>query len=279
MPAGSIATRTSRCCTSISCRRRTSRATRTCCAPAAATSRCAARRTRSIRCGRSGRRRGVNRGYQTGVLRADGTLAAFTAVSAPTVYRGDRLPAELRGNVFVVEPAANLVSRIIVSDDGTKLVGAKGLRPAPSSSPSTDERFRPGLSVERARRHALRRRHVSRHHPAPRLHHRVPARSDPRRGSSRRRSATAASTASCTRRRGATRRRRCRGRPSAQLVETLSHPNGWWRDTAQRLLVERGDSAVVPALNKLAASAPDSRDAPARAVDARRARQPRRRRS
>ncbi len=27
----------------------------------------------------------------------------------------------------------------------------------------------------------------------------------------------------------------------AQLVERLSHPNGWWRDMAQRLLVERGD--------------------------------------
>ena len=31
----------------------------------------------------------------------------------------------------------------------------------------------------------------------------------------------------------------------AQLVQTLSHPNGWWRDTAQRLLVERGGKSVV----------------------------------
>ena len=35
---------------------------------------------------------------------------------------------------------------------------------------------------------------------------------------------------------------------SAELVNLLSHPNGWWRDTAQRLLVERNDSAVVAAL-------------------------------
>ena len=27
---------------------------------------------------------------------------------------------------------------------------------------------------------------------------------------------------------------------------SASHPNGWWRDTAQRLLVERGDKSVVP---------------------------------
>ena len=31
-----------------------------------------------------------------------------------------------------------------------------------------------------------------------------------------------------------------------QLVDTLSHPNGWWRDTAQRLLVERGNRSVAP---------------------------------
>jgi mono/diheme cytochrome c family protein/HEAT repeat protein len=41
-----------------------------------------------------------------------------------------------------------------------------------------------------------------------------------------------------------------------QLVDLLSHPNGWWRDTAQRLLVERGDVSAVAALTKLASSAP-----------------------
>ena len=45
----------------------------------------------------------------------------------------------------------------------------------------------------------------------------------------------------------------------AQLVETLSHPNGWRRDTAQRLLVERGAKSVVPALVKLAEGAKDPR--------------------
>ena len=44
-----------------------------------------------------------------------------------------------------------------------------------------------------------------------------------------------------------------------QLVQTLSNPKGWWRDTAQRLLVERGDTTVAPALKTLAASAPDWR--------------------
>src|SRR6185437_10804625 len=38
----------------------------------------------------------------------------------------------------------------------------------------------------------------------------------------------------------------------AALVRALSHPNGWWRDTAQRLLVERGARSVVPELKALA---------------------------
>ena len=45
----------------------------------------------------------------------------------------------------------------------------------------------------------------------------------------------------------------------AQLVEALSHPNGWRRDTAQRLLVERGAKSVIPALVKLAEAATDYR--------------------
>ncbi len=41
---------------------------------------------------------------------------------------------------------------------------------------------------------------------------------------------------------------------SAQLVTHLSHPNGWWRDTAQQLLVLKQDKSVVPALQSLAQS-------------------------
>src|SRR5262249_17402520 len=36
----------------------------------------------------------------------------------------------------------------------------------------------------------------------------------------------------------------------AQLVAHLSHPNGWWRDTAQRLLILKQDRSVVPVLEQ-----------------------------
>ena len=37
----------------------------------------------------------------------------------------------------------------------------------------------------------------------------------------------------------------------AQLVSHFTHPNGWWRDTAQRLLVLKQDKSVVPALQQM----------------------------
>jgi putative membrane-bound dehydrogenase-like protein len=38
---------------------------------------------------------------------------------------------------------------------------------------------------------------------------------------------------------------------TAELVDTLSHPNGWHRDTASRLLYEKQDEAAVPLLEKV----------------------------
>ena len=89
---------------------------------------------------------GVNRGYVFNVLGPNGALANFTSVSAPTVFRGDRLPADVYGNVFVVEPAANLVSRIVLSDDGADVKARKAYEGA-EFLVSTDERFRP-MAVE-----------------------------------------------------------------------------------------------------------------------------------
>jgi mono/diheme cytochrome c family protein/glucose/arabinose dehydrogenase len=44
---------------------------------------------------------------------------------------------------------------------------------------------------------------------------------------------------------------------AAQLVTHLTHPNGWWRDTAQQLLVLKGDKSVVPALQTMAKTSPN----------------------
>jgi mono/diheme cytochrome c family protein/glucose/arabinose dehydrogenase len=201
--------------------------------------------------------RGVNRGYQAGVLRPDGSLSAFTAAAAPTIFRGDRLPAELYGNAFVAEPAGNLVSRIVVSDDGSTLRGRKAYERAEFIA-STDERFRPvylssapdgtlylvdmyrGIIQHRGYiTEYLRDQILSRNLEQPRGLGRIYRVVHETTTRDRR---PALSTAS-----------------AAQLVDTLSHPNGWWRDTAQRLLVERADRSAVDALKKLAARAPQPR--------------------
>jgi putative heme-binding domain-containing protein len=41
---------------------------------------------------------------------------------------------------------------------------------------------------------------------------------------------------------------------TAELVNLLSHPDGWWRETAQRLLIEQLDRETVPMLRNVLAS-------------------------
>jgi glucose/arabinose dehydrogenase len=200
---------------------------------------------------------GTNRAYQLGIDRDDGSLARFTSVCAPLVYRGDRLPAELHGNVFVAEPAANLVSRIIVSDDGTMLRARKAYDRGEFLA-STDERFRPvfltdapdgtlyiadmyrgiiehRISVTEYLRDQILARKLEQPTGYGRIYRVV-------HDSTSRDAANPFARAT-----------------SQQLVEALAHPNGWRRDTAQRLLVERGARSEVPSLTRLASSAADWR--------------------
>ena len=44
------------------------------------------------------------------------------------IYRGDRLPPDLYGNAFVAEPAANFVSRIVLSDEARRSGRARRMR-------------------------------------------------------------------------------------------------------------------------------------------------------
>ncbi|MEP6918878.1 MAG: hypothetical protein ABJC89_24775, partial [Acidobacteriota bacterium] len=200
---------------------------------------------------------GTNRAYQTGIDRPDGSLEKFTSVCTPLVYRGDRLPAELYGNVFVAEPAANVVSRIIVNDDGTTLRAHKAYDKGEFLT-STDERFRPvflsnapdgtiyivdmyrGVIQQRADVTQYLRNHILTHQLEKptglgRIYRVV-------HDSTQRNTQRGLASASLT-----------------ELVDTLANPSGWWSDTAQQLLVQRGNRSVVPALVKLAGDAKEAR--------------------
>jgi mono/diheme cytochrome c family protein/glucose/arabinose dehydrogenase len=204
---------------------------------------------------------GTNRAYQAGIDRPDGTLVRFTSVCAPTVYRGDRLPAELQGNVFVAEPAANLVGRLVLEDDGRSMQARKAY-PQGEFLASTDEWFRPvyitdapdgtlyiadlyrGIIEHRIsittylREHILRRK-LERPTGMGRIY-RVMHESTTR-DTSKVLADRLPSSAT-----------------TPELVQMLAHPNGWRRDAAQRMLVER-NATEQSSLAKLATDAKDWR--------------------
>ena len=202
---------------------------------------------------------GVNRGYQDGVLRAGrhaGGVHGGGARRPSIAATGCR--ADLYGNVFVAEPAGNLVSRIVAERRRHDAQGEEGLRAR--GVPRVDRRALPARLPARTRRTAR-------------------CTSSTCTAASSSTAASSPSTCATTSCRNGLEQPTGYGRiyrivhdttrrdaqpalstaTPAALVQTLSHPNGWWRDTAQRLLVEREDASVVPALTKLARRAPDPR--------------------
>lgn len=191
----------------------------------------------------------VNRGYIPGTLNKEGRLLEFTAACSPLVYRGTALPAAYYGNVFVCEPAGNLVKRNVAEDNGL-LITAQDPNPGREFLASTDERFRPvhqatgpdgalyvadmyrGLVQHKAYvTPYLREQTISRGLVMPinrgRIWRIVPENWKPTKP------AKLSKTA------------------SKDLIRELSSPDGWHRDMAQRLLVERNDKTVRQPLTEL----------------------------
>ncbi len=182
----------------------------------------------------------------------DKTLNHLTATAGIAVYRGDRLPADMEGDVFINEPVGRLIRRAKVENKD----GLTFLRNAYDKSEflrSTDPYFRPvnittgpdgclyitdmyrGIIQQAAwvNEGSYLRKVVKKYgfqnvmdhgriwrlvydgmKPGPMPH--------------------------------------MLDETAAQLVTHLDHPNGWWRDQAQMLLVLKGDKSVVPALMQMA---------------------------
>ncbi len=214
---------------------------------------------------------GINRGYVGSMLRRDGRLAVTTSVSGLVVYRGDQFPATFRGDVFVPEPAGNVVAHFDLAPgpvrDGVPTLIAEHRRYGDPDwverefLASTDERFRPvdakigpdgALYVIDMYRGILQHvRYVTTYLREYILEHgldrpigmgriyRVVWEGDADEPAPIRREAPALADAT-------------------DRIVSLSHPNGWHRDTAQRLLVENElDDADRDALRELARSAAD----------------------
>ena len=181
------------------------------------------------------------------------TLNHFTATCGEGIFRGDRLPAEMRGDLFFSEPVGRLIrrSKVEVRDGVTHLTNA---HPGSEFIRSTDPNFRamhmqtgpdgclyivdmyrgivqqgnwtkPGSylrgvvdeygfakNIQRGRVYRLVHDDFERDTTKPNMI----------------------------------------GKKAADLVAHLEHPNGWWRDTAQKLIVLSSDKSVAPALEKMA---------------------------
>jgi glucose/arabinose dehydrogenase/mono/diheme cytochrome c family protein len=199
------------------------------------------------------------RDFQGGTSRVrepEGTVNHVTGSAGVDYYRGDRLPAELKGDIFNGEPVGRLIRRAKVTNDGGLLVLSNPYQEQKSEFlRSTDLCFRP-VNVANApdgtlyfvdmyrgiiqegnwvRPGSYLRKVVEQYAfdkvtgrgriwrlvhdttklgPQPKMYRETPA----------------------------------------QWVAHLSHPNGWWRDTAQKLLILRHDRSVVPALTAMAKS-------------------------
>ena len=195
---------------------------------------------------------GVNRGYDTKTLRADGTLANATSTCGAAIYRGDAFPAEFRGNAFIPEPSSNLVKRVIITEKDGLLTGTNAYEEKEFLT-STDERFRPvmtatgpdgALYIVDLYRGMLQ-------HPGFLTHYliaNIKARkletpiNQGRIWRIVRDDQAAPKTTKIP-------------ADAAARVKLLTHPNGWVRDSAQRLLVESADVAAATPLRTLLADA------------------------
>lgn len=188
----------------------------------------------------------VNRGYVPGTLDEQGRLLEFASACSPLVYRGNALPQDFYGNAFVCEPTANLIKRNVIREEGG-ILRAYDPNPGKEFLASTDERFRPvflASGPDGALYVADMYRGIIQHGPymTPYL----------RKESLRRDLDQPIHMGRIWRisdqRQAAPSTLRLSEASSDELVALLSHENGWYRDKAQQLLVERVDKAAIPLL-------------------------------
>ncbi|MDF1812872.1 MAG: discoidin domain-containing protein [Verrucomicrobiales bacterium] len=183
------------------------------------------------------------------------TLNHFTATCGEEIFRGDRLPEDLKGDLLFSEPVGRLIrrSKVEVRDGITYL---KNAHPGSEFIRSTDPNFRamhitnapdgclyivdmyrgiiqqgnwtkPGSylrgvideygfakNIQRGRIYRLVHDDFTPDPTKPNMLDQSPQ----------------------------------------ELAAHLEHPNGWWRDTAQKLLILRGDKSIAPQLESIARS-------------------------
>lgn len=187
---------------------------------------------------------GVNRGYKENVLDSAKRLVSFTAACGPVLYRADRFGKDYYNNVFVAEPAANLIKRNKLESNGF-IMSAKQAYQDREFLASLDERFRPvslyngpdgalyivdmyrGIIQHKSfltdyLKREIKKRDLEKYVNSGRIYKVIP------KGSSQHQSKIPSDP--------------------KKLVMLLSSPNGWMRDKAQQILIDGKHIEAAPLL-------------------------------
>ena len=172
-----------------------------------------------------------------------------TSASGVTSYRGAAYPGKYRGNVFVCECAGNLFYRLQLTPDGPTFKAAR-VDGKQEMVASTDNWFRPVnfVNAPDGTLHVLDMYRENIEHPwsiPDDIHAVVDLENGRDMGRIWRLTPPGFK---------APPRPRLSKASTAELVATLENPNAWWRETAQRLLIERQDKSAAAPLRKLAKS-------------------------
>jgi len=153
--------------------------------------------------------------------------AWLTNAQGCLVYRGSAFPSNYVGNVFVADPSAHIIHRFVLREAGLDVTAVRALDETNTEFvASPDPSFRPvqiingpdGALYVADRQDANGRGRIYRLVPAGFKRPKPP---------------------------------RLWKATAYELAALLSHPNGWQRDTAARLLYERGDPKAVEPVTSL----------------------------
>ncbi len=189
----------------------------------------------------------------------DNTLKSFTSGCGQSIFRGHRMPDDMKGDYFIAEPVGRIIKRGKVHNQNGKIVITDAYKKQDWLA-SADMNFRPintytgpdgsfyivdmyhGIIQESEWTTPdsylgkfINERGLYKNRGMGRIYRVVHKDFKPD-----------------------TTRPRMLNQSSRDLIRHFDHPNGWWRDMAQQLLVVRNDSAAVPLLVNVATSASNS---------------------
>jgi cytochrome c5 len=193
-------------------------------------------------------------------LREDGTLNHFTGIAGQEIYRGHRLPSFMYGDLFIPEPVGRLIRRAKVKNENGKLVLYNAYDKAEFMA-STDMNFRPiqaktgpdgalyvldmyrGIIQEgnwtkkgSKLRPVILRKGLDKNIGKGRIYRIVHEDIKP------------------------DKQPRLLNKSAKELLPYLGHLNGWYRNTAQKLIILKEDLSVVSALEEMSLNNKESEE-------------------